>query len=117
MIGVINKSAPFGNQSGQESLDFVLAASNFGQQVSLFFVDDGVFQLLAKQSPDVIEQKDFSKTFKALQFYDIDAIYVCDSSLAQRKLSKPDLAIECEVVDNIRLQSLLASCQTLLRFD
>lgn len=117
MIGVINKSAPFGNQAGQESVDFVLAAANFGQEISLFFVDDGVFQLLAAQAPQAIEHKDYSKTFAALQFYDVEAIYVCADSLAQRKLAHSALSIKCEVVDNTRLQSLLAACQTLLRFD
>ena len=116
MIGVINNSSPYANQSGQESLDFALAASNFGQQISLFFVDDGVFQLLAKQSPEAIEHKDYSKTFAALQFYDINAVYVCAESLAQRKLLHSSLSIECEVVDSTRLQSLLACCQNLLRF-
>ena len=117
MIGVINKSAPFGNQAGQESLDFVMAASNFGQQISVFFVDDGVFQLLSEQLPQSIEHKDYSKTFAALPFYDIDDIYVCADSLAQRNMSKSALSIECEVVSGARLNTLLASCQTLLRFD
>lgn len=117
MIGVINRSTPFGNQAGQESLDFVLAASNFGQHVGLFFVDDGVFQLLADQAPDAIENKNFSKTFKALQFYDIESIYVCADSLALRELSQSELSIECQVVDAEKLRCLLASCQTLLTFN
>ena len=116
MIGVINSSAPLGNHAGQESLDLVLAAANFGQQISVFFVDDGVFQLLANQSPDAIEHKDYGKTFAALPFYDVDDVYVCADSLAQRKLTPSRLSIECEVVDSTRLKSLLACCHTLLRF-
>ena len=50
-LGVINSTAPYGVSNGQESLDLALAAANFGQDVTLFFVDDGVFQLLKSQQP------------------------------------------------------------------
>ncbi len=113
---MINSSSPYGNQSGQESLDFVLAASNFAQDISLFFVDDGVFQLIEKQTPEQIEHKNFPKTFAALGFYDVENIYVCAESLTLRNLSYEALCIESTLVSDSELRTLLSECDTLLRF-
>ena len=56
-LALVNKTAPYGGANGQESLDLALAAGSFGQDVSLFFIEDGVFQLLAGQAPENIEAK------------------------------------------------------------
>ncbi|GAB5380630.1 MAG: sulfurtransferase complex subunit TusC [Aliiglaciecola sp.] len=112
-LAIINRSAPFKGQVGQESVDLVLAAATFGQHVSVFFVDDGVFQLLT-QSPDEVEQKHFAKSFGAFEFYDVESIYVCQKSLSQRGLSKIDLIIEPEIVDENRLNQLLSQHNNVL---
>ena len=93
-----------------------MAMSNFGQQVSVFFIDDGVFQLLNNQAASVIERKQFTKGFAALEFYDIENIYVCASSLEERGLRSNDLVIDAIVVNNDELSQLLQAHKQVINF-
>ena len=63
----------------------------FEQDVSLAFIDDGVYQLMQNQDTSGIESKNFSPTYKALGDYDVNKIYVEQESLEMRGLSKEDL--------------------------
>lgn len=115
-IALVNKTAPYGQANGQESLDLAMAAGSFGQDLSLYFIEDGVFQLLARQSPGCIEAKNYSKTFAALEFYDIEHIYVCSDSLRARKLEAKNLCIGVEVLNKNELQQRLSQHQHILSF-
>ena len=114
-LAIVNRSAPYGSANGQEALDLALAAASFGQPPSLFFIDDGVYQLVAGQAPELIEAKDYSKTFAALEFYDIEHIYVCAESLLKRGLSAP-LCVEVSLLKRAELQRLLNQHQHILSF-
>ena len=87
----VNRKAPYGTIYALESLEVVLIAAAFDQQVSLVFMDDGVYQLMKSQNTDDIEMKNFSLTYSALGDYDIKTIYVDTESLAERGLSADDL--------------------------
>jgi tRNA 2-thiouridine synthesizing protein C len=115
-IAIINKSAPYGSSNGQESLDMAMAMSNFAQDVSLFFIEDGVLQLLLSQDPAAIDAKAYHKTFKALEFYDIENIYVCSQSLALRGIKSDQLCIGVTLIEYDELSSLLASQQHVMSF-
>jgi tRNA 2-thiouridine synthesizing protein C len=106
-IAILNKSAPYGTVNGQESLDMALAMSNFGQAVSLFFIEDGVLQLRKQQTSDKIHHKAYHKTFAALTFYDIDNIYVCQQSLLERNLTATDLLISVTLIEPDQLTTLI----------
>ena len=87
----VNRKAPYGTIYALESLEVVLIAAAFDQQVSLVFMDDGVYQLMKSQDTDDIEMKNFSPTYSALGDYDIKTIYVDTESLSERGLSADDL--------------------------
>lgn len=87
----VNRKAPYGTVYALESLEVVLIGAAFDQDVSLAFVDDGVYQLTKDQSTDGIGMKNFSKTYTALGDYDITKIYVEKESLQTRGLSLNDL--------------------------
>jgi tRNA 2-thiouridine synthesizing protein C len=72
----------------------VLITAAFDQDVSLVFMDDGVFQLKKGQQTKGIENKNFSKTYRALDGYDIEKLYVDQESLAARGLTEDDLLVE-----------------------
>ena len=74
-----------------ESLEDVLIAAAFDQDVSLAFVDDGVYQILKDKNTSGIDMKDFSPTYNALGDYDITKLYVEKESLQERGLSEDDL--------------------------
>ena len=87
----INRKAPHGTVYALESLEVVLIGAAFEQDVSLAFIDDGVYQLLNGQDTAGIGTKNFSATYKALGDYDISKIYAERESLDARGLSKDDL--------------------------
>ena len=87
----LNRRSSFGTVYAIESLEVVLIAAAFEQDVSLAFIDDGVYQIVEGQNADGIGMKNFSKTFHALGDYDINKLYVSAESLEQRGLSSDDL--------------------------
>ena len=86
-IAIVNTQAPFSSPAGKESLDAALIFGSYEQPTSLFFIGDGVFQMIGNQNADSVEIKDYLKTFSALEFYDIENIYVCQQSLTERNLT------------------------------
>ena len=87
----INRKAPYGTIYALESLEVVLIAAAFDQDISLVFADDGVYQLTKNQDTDGIGMKNFSKTYTALGDYDIKKVYVEKESLQERGLSSDDI--------------------------
>ena len=87
----VNRKAPYGTIYALESLEVVLIGAAFEQDVSLAFLDDGVFQLTKDQNTDGIGVKNFSPTFRALGDYEVTKLYVEAESLAERGLTQDDL--------------------------
>jgi tRNA 2-thiouridine synthesizing protein C len=87
----INRKAPYGTIYAWESLEVVLIGAAFEQDVSLAFIDDGVFQLTKGQSTAGIGMKNFSPTYAALGDYEVTKIYVEKESLEERGLTLDDL--------------------------
>lgn len=87
----VNRKAPYGTVYALESLEVVLIGAAFDQDVSLAFVDDGVYQIMKGQNTDGIGMKNFSATYKALGDYDITKLYVEKESLEARGLTVDDL--------------------------
>lgn len=87
----LNRKASYGTVYAIESLEVVLIAAAFDQDVSLAFIDDGVYQIVEGQNPEGIGMKNFSKTFHALGDYDINKMYVSKESLEERGLTEADL--------------------------
>lgn len=87
----LNRKAPYGTIYAWESLEVVLIGAAFDQDVSLAFVDDGVFQLTKNQSTAAVGMKNFSPTYAALGDYEVKKIFVEKESLEERGLSLDDL--------------------------
>ena len=87
----INRKAPYGTIYAWESLEVVLIGAAFDQEVSLAFVDDGVYQLMKGQDTSEVGMKNFSPTYSALGDYDVNKIYIEKESLEARGLTLDDL--------------------------
>jgi tRNA 2-thiouridine synthesizing protein C len=87
----LNRRAPYGTIYAWESLEVVLIGAAFDQDVSLAFLDDGVYQLVKGQDTKGVEMKNFSPTYQALGDYDVTKLYVEKESLEERGLSLEDL--------------------------
>ena len=115
-FGVLLRHAPYGNSFAQEALDATLAMSLFGQEMTLIFLGDGVFQLLKHQQTEGVRQKAFSKQIAAFEHFDIEPIFVCSQSLAQRGISTDALCIDVISIGPDAIKAILNQQDTLLSF-
>ncbi len=103
----VNRKAPYGTVYALESLEVVLISAAFDQDVSVVFMDDGVYQIKKGQDTKAINVKNFSPTFRALEGYDVEKLYVEKESLEARGLSEDDLVVPVEVLDSKALSDLM----------
>ena len=114
-IAVIFRTAPHRNARAREGLEFAMLAASLDQQVSLIFVDEGVFNLLP-QNAELIGNKDYLATFKAVDFYDIEPVLVLDSALTQVGLTAEQLTLAADVVDSAAMQQHLQQVDEVMVF-
>ncbi len=112
----INRKAPYGTIYALESLEVVLISAAFDQDVSLVFSDDGVFQLKKDQDPESIGMKNFSRTYRALEGYDVEKLYVDKESMEERGLTEDDLLVDVEMLSKEELGNLMNEQDVVLSF-
>lgn len=61
-IAFVFNQPPHGHASGREGLDAVLATSAYSDQLAVFFMDDGVFQLVNDNQPSAVFGKDHASS-------------------------------------------------------
>lgn len=126
----VNRRAPYGTIYALESLEVVLIGAAFDQDVSLAFLDDGVYQLVKDQDTTGIGMKNFSPTYRALGDYEVTRLYVEKESLEARGLT-PDQLMEItyededddwaekpsiRIVDRAELSEIMAQQDVILSF-
>ena len=87
--------------AADETIDLALVSGVFEQRVSMLFMDDGVYQLVG------LDERQSS--VKALPTYDIEAIHVSGSSLAERAIDSAEIALAVQIADSDAIRALLAS--------
>lgn len=112
----VNRKAPYGTIYALESLEVVLIAATFDQDCSLVFLDDGVYQLAKGQNTKAAGMKNFSPTYRALEDYDVEKLYVEGESLAERGLTEDDLLVPVAVLGSGELADLMAQQDVVLSF-
>lgn len=112
----VNRKAPYGTIYALESLEVVLITATFDQDVSLVFIDDGVYELVKGQQTKDIGLKNFSPSYRALDGYDVEKLYVDQVSLAQRGLSEKDLLVPVEVLNAEQMGQLMQQQDVILSF-
>lgn len=112
----VNRKAPYGTIYAQESLEVVLIGSAFDQDISLVFIDDGVYQLKKQQDTKATGMKNFSPTYRALDDYDVNKLYVEQESLNARGLSVEDLIVPVQVLNSAELSALMATQDVVFSF-
>jgi len=112
----VNRKAPYGTIYALESLEVVLIGAAFDQDVSLVFIDDGVFQLAKNQQTEGIGMKNFSPTYRALEGYDVEKLYVEKESLEIRGLTESDLIVPVEIMTSDQIRGLMEQQDVVLSF-
>ena len=112
----VNRKAPFGTIYELESLEVVLIAATFDQDVSLAFLDDGVYEIVKGQNPKGIGIKNHAPTYRALEGYDVEKLYVERESMDARGLTEADLLVDVEVLSSTEMAELMAAQDVVLSF-
>jgi len=112
----VNRKAPYGSIYALESLEVVLIGAAFEQDVSVVFMDDGVFEIVKGQDTAGIEMKNFSPTYRALEMYDVEKLYVTKESLDARGLTEEDLLVDVTVMTAAELADLMEEQDVILSF-
>jgi tRNA 2-thiouridine synthesizing protein C len=115
----VNRKAPYGSVYALESLEVVLIGAAFDQDVSMAFIDDGVYQLKKNQQTSVTSgagMKDFSKTYRALEGYDVEKLYVDKKSMEERGLSVDDLLVDVEVLEDAQMAEMMEQQDVVFSF-
>ena len=112
----VNRKAPYGTIHALESLEVVLIAATFDQDVSLAFLDDGVYELVKGQNSKAIGIKNFSPTYRALEGYDVEKLYVERESMDERGLTEADLLVPVAVLSSAGMAGLMAEQDVILTF-
>ena len=117
-IAFLFRTSPHGTSISREGLDAILAATAFcdPDDIGAFFIDDGVLNLINHQQPEIIQQKDFIRTFKLLDLYDVEQRFICTESLQKFKLEDKQLILSCEKIDRSLLIEKLNQTEKLFTF-
>ena len=104
----VNRRSPYGTIYALEGLEMVLITGAFDQDVTVVFLDDGVFQITKGQDTKAINMKNFSPTFRALDGYDIEKLFVEKESIEARGLTPEDFVVPVEVKSAAEIAALMA---------
>ncbi|CAM2989888.1 sulfurtransferase complex subunit TusC [Vibrio rarus] len=115
-IAFVFTSTPHATAQGREALDAVLATSAYSEKLALFFIADGVSQLLKQQQPNSILSRDYISAFRLLELYEVEEIYVCSSSLEELGFTVQDLLLDVTMLAPKQIAKTMASCDVVLRF-
>ena len=118
-LAILFTQPPFGSSISREGLDALLAASAFcdEEELAICFLNDGVFNLLANQQPELLLQKDHIATFKLIELYDLTECFVCQESLAECGLDNSELVLrEAQKVSKNKLFEVLHQAKKVLTF-
>lgn len=116
-IAFVFTQVPHGSASGREGLDALLATSALTDDISVFFLSDGIFHLLPQQQPERIHARDYIATFGVLTLYDIDSLFVCEESLLERGIDPGDeLILDIKRLTNSEIAEKLTGYDVVLTF-
>lgn len=117
-LACVFKSSPFSSSAVREGIDAVLAASTFceSDDIAIFFINDGVLNLMSHQQPQHFHQKDHVKMLKLLDLYEIESRYVEKESLALYQMTEMNLAIDCTIESLAQILNRLSEYEKVLTF-
>lgn len=104
---IIFEAAPFESHRMREGLDFVLAMSAVFTDIQLIFTGNAL-QALQINSPYQGTNRDFTRTFKSLEHYDIEHCYT-DQEL-------DNMIIDLEILDEKQIEALKSTSDHIFIF-
>ncbi len=115
-VAVLMRKAPYGTVYTAEGFRSMVGIGVFEMDISVVFVDDGVYALVKGQNPAALDMKPLGDGFPTLADFGVTKFYVHEGSLRERGLSPDDLVMSVEVVDDAGVARVLESCGIVLPF-
>lgn len=115
-IMFLMRKAPHGSSYSYGGLEAMLIMGAYEQDVSVVFLDDGVWVIKKSQDTSEIDLKEFSITFRALSDYDIEKLYIEKESMKSRGLTTDDLVVKPEVVEASEIAKLMEEQDAIFTF-
>ena len=115
-VAVLMRKAPYGSVYTAEGFRSMMGIGVFEMDISVVFVDDGVYALVKDQNPAGLDMKPLGEGFPMLPDFGVTRFYVHDQSLDERGLTTDDLVIDVEIVDDAGVARVLESCGIVLPF-
>lgn len=88
---LIVRKAPHGRIYVHEAIEVMFIMATFDMDLSIVFLDDGVFALKQGQDTKPLDMKGFSPSMAALADWDVKNVYVDEQSLKDRNISADQL--------------------------
>lgn len=121
------RKAPHGSIYVYEGLEVKLIMAAYDADISVVFMDDGVYALKKGQDTKELGIKGFAATYGALVDYEIQKVYVDRHSMEVRGMTEEDLLvigedeeteepIKPEVIDSQAIAVMMAEQHNILSF-
>lgn len=108
-------SAPYGSSKAHASYDMLMMATAFDFDVSVAFLDDGIFQLMKNQKCQAIAEKNLAKQLKSMEIFSIKNIYIEERALHMRGLTQSDLIIRAKIITPKKLGAIMRQQDYIIR--
>lgn len=115
-VVVLMRKAPYGSVYTAEAFRSIMGIAVFELDISVLFVDDGVYALVKGQNPAKLEMKPLGEAFPMLADVQVQELYVHDESLAERGLRPEDLVMDVKLVSSTQVAQILEGADKVLPF-
>jgi tRNA 2-thiouridine synthesizing protein C len=115
-VAVVMRKAPYGSVYTAEGLRTLMGIAVFEMDISVIFMDDGVYALAKGQNPGKLGMKPLGDAFPMLGEMGVQRFFVHDGSLAERGLTTDDLVLPAEVVTDAQIAQILQESGKVLPF-
>lgn len=121
------RKAPHGTIYVYEGLEVKLIMAAYDADISVVFMDDGVYAMKAGQDTNELGIKGFEVTYKVLVDYEISKVFVDRASMEARGMKEEDLVVIGEdedteepirpkVVDSAEIAAMMGEQHNILSF-
>jgi tRNA 2-thiouridine synthesizing protein C len=115
-VAILMRKAPYGSVYTAEGFRTMMGIAVFEMDLTVIFVDDGVYTLLKDQDPTKLDMKPLGDGFPMLTEFDVEKFLVHDESLQERGLTVDDLLMDVEIVTSAQIAATLESAGKVLPF-
>jgi tRNA 2-thiouridine synthesizing protein C len=115
-VAVLMRKAPYGSVYAAEGFRTIMGIAVFEMDISVVFVDDGVYTLVKGQDPSKLDMKPLGDGFPMLTEFDVHRFCVHDESLRERGLTRENLVMDVEIVNSEQIAQILEQAGKVVPF-